>query len=110
MRRRIMNTMKRIEVVLERDQLEIVCRVICQHATGYTLIPGVHGFGHHGPHEGDMAVVVTVVTRDHVDPILDVLLPLLNQRSGVVLVTDVSVVRGEYFVPELKVQQLGPRS
>jgi nitrogen regulatory protein PII len=109
MRRRIMNTMKRIEVVLEQEQLEMVCRVICQHATGYTLIPGVHGFGHHGAHEGNMAVVVTVVTRDHVDPILDVLLPLLNNRSGVVLVTDVAVVRGEYFVPELKGRQLEPR-
>lgn len=108
MRRRIMNTMKRIEVVLEQDQLETVCRVICQHATGYTLIPGVHGFGHHGPHEASMAVVVTVVTRDHVDPILDVLMPLLDKRSGVVLVTDVSVPRGEYFVPELKQPRLEP--
>jgi nitrogen regulatory protein PII len=108
MRRRILNTMKRLEIVLERDQVEMVCRVICEHATGYTLIPDVRGFGHHGYHEHDMVVIVTVVTRDHVDPILDVLLPLLNRRSGVVLVTDVSVVRGEHFVPELK-QQAAPR-
>jgi nitrogen regulatory protein PII len=102
MRRRILNTMKRIEIVLERDQLEMVCGVICQHATGYTVIPDVRGFGHHGHHRDGMVVVVTVVTRDHVDPILDVLIPLLNHRSGVVLVSDVSVLRGEYFVPELK--------
>jgi hypothetical protein len=102
MRRRILNTMKRLEIVLEHDQLDMVCRVICEHSTGYTLIPGVTGFGHHGHRQGEMAVVVTVVTRDHVDPILDVLIPLLNRRSGVVLVSDVSVLRGEYFVPELK--------
>jgi len=102
MRRRILNTMKRLEIVLERDQLDMVCRVICEHSTGYTLIPDVKGFGHHGYHEGDMVVVVTIVTRDHVDPILDVLIPLLNHRSGVVVVSDVSVLRGEYFVPEIK--------
>jgi len=102
MRRRILNTMKRLELVLERDQLDMVCRVICEHATGYTVIPDVTGFGHHGHREHDMVVVVTVVTRDHVDPILDVLIPLLNRRSGVVLVSDVSVLRGDYFVPELK--------
>ncbi|MDB5070794.1 MAG: nitrogen regulatory protein [Candidatus Eremiobacteraeota bacterium] len=102
MRRRILNTMKRLEIVLERDQIDMVCGVICDHATGYTVIPDVRGFGHHGHHHDDMAVVVTVVTRDHVDPILDVLLPLLDRRSGVVLVSDVSVLRGEYFVPEIK--------
>ena len=108
MRRRILNTMKRLEIVLERDQLDMACRVICEHATGYTVIPDIKGFGHHGYREGDMVVVVSVVTRDHVDPILDVLLPLLNRRSGVVLVTDVSVVRGEYFVPELKKPAAAP--
>ncbi|MEA2720073.1 MAG: hypothetical protein QOJ39_1937 [Candidatus Eremiobacteraeota bacterium] len=102
MRRRILNTMKRLEIVLERDQLPMVCRVISEHATGYTVIPDVTGFGHHGHREGDLVVVVSVVTRDHVDPILDMLVPLLNRRSGVVLVTDVSVLRGEYFVPEIK--------
>lgn len=102
MRRRIMNAMKRVEIVLERDQLDAVCSVICRHATGYTVIPDITGFGHHGPRQGDMVVLVTIVTRDHVDPILDTVQPLLDHRSGVILVSDVQVVRGEYFVPELK--------
>jgi hypothetical protein len=102
MRRRILNAMKRLDIVLERAQLEAVCSVVCRHATGYTVIPEVSGFGHHGSRDRDMVVLVTVVTRDHADPILDAVLPLLDRRSGVVVITDVQVVRGEYFVPELK--------
>ncbi len=107
MRRRILNSMKRLEIVLERDQIPMVCGVLTEHATGYTIIPEVTGYGHHGTHkEGDIVLLVTVVTRDHVDPILDVLIPLLNQRSGVVLITDVQVLRGDHFVPELKTRSL----
>jgi nitrogen regulatory protein PII len=107
MRRRILNTMKRLEIVLERDQIPMVCGVLSQHATGYTIIPEVTGYGHHGTRkEGETVLLVTVVTRDHVDPILDILIPLLNQRSGVVLISDVQVLRGEHFVPELKTQTL----
>jgi len=102
MRRRILNTMKRLEIVLEREQLGAVTSLVCEHATGYTVIPEVTGFGHHGLRDRDIVVLVTVVTRDHVDPILDAVIPLLDHRSGVVLITDVQVVRGEYFVPELK--------
>jgi hypothetical protein len=102
MRRRILNTMKRLEIVLERDQVSAVRGVLQEHATGYTVIPGCTGFGHHGQRDGDLVLLVTVVTRDHADPILDAVLPLLDQRSGVVLITDVQVVRGEYFVPEMK--------
>ncbi len=102
MRRRILNTMKRLEIVLERDQVELIRGVLQEHATGYTVIPDCTGFGHHGPRDGDLVLLVTVVTFDHADPILDAVLPLLDGRSGVVLITDVQVVRGEYFVPELK--------
>jgi hypothetical protein len=109
MRRRILNTMKRLELILEQDQVEAVRVVLEQHATGYTVIPGCTGFGHHGRREGDLVLLVTVVTRDHADPILDAVLPILDRRSGVVLITDVQVVRGEHFVPELKLK-LAPRA
>jgi nitrogen regulatory protein P-II len=102
MRRRILNTMKRLEIILERDQVDAVRGVLQEHATGYTVIPGCTGFGHHGKRDGDLVLLVTVVTRDHADPILDAVLPLLDRRSGVVLITEVQVVRGEHFVPELR--------
>ncbi|GAC1571492.1 MAG: hypothetical protein NVS3B7_01670 [Candidatus Elarobacter sp.] len=94
--------MKRLEIVLEHDQIPVVRAILDAHTTGYTTIPGVTGFGHHGERNGDLSLVLTVVTRDHVDPILDQLLPLLDRRCGVVTITDVAVVRGEYFVPEIK--------
>jgi nitrogen regulatory protein PII len=102
MRRRILNTMKRLEIVLEREQLPAVQRVLAEHATGYTVLPEVTGFGHHGEHEDDIVLVMAVVTRDHIDPILDQLLPLLHTCSGNVLLSDVQVMRGEYFVPEVR--------
>ncbi len=110
-RRRILNPMKRLEIVLEREQLPVMQELLDQHATGYTVIPGITGFGHHGFRENQIVLLVTVVTRDHVDPILDQLIPMLNERSGVVVISDVAVLRGEYFVPEIKDQQLrAPRS
>lgn len=106
MRRRVLNTMKRLEVVLERDQLPWVRQVLQEHATGYTLVPGCTGFGHHGFHEGELVLLVTVVTVEHLDPILDALLPLLDRRSGVVLISDVQVPRGEHFIPEVRDRML----
>ncbi len=98
--------MKRLEIVLERDHLPRARAVLDEHATGYTVIPQVTGFGHHGFREDDIVLLVTVVTRDHVDPILDELMPMLNERSGVALISDVSVLNGEYFVPECKDRHL----
>lgn len=94
--------MKRLEVVIERRQLPLLQRVLDEHATGYTILPEVTGFGHHGCREGSLVQLVTVVTRDHLDPIVDELLPMLDRCSGVVLITDVQVLRGEHFVPEVK--------
>lgn len=102
MRRRVLNTMKRLEIVLEQDQLTRVRHVLEEHATGYTMIPTCTGFGHHGFREENLVLVVTVVTFEHIDPILDALLPILDQRSGVVLISDVQVLRGEHFVPEVR--------
>ena len=107
-RRRILNTMKRLEIALERGQLPAVRALLDEHATGYTVIPDVTGFGHHGFREGELVLLLTVVTREHVDAILDELVPMLNDRSGVVLISDVSVLRGEYFTPEVRDKVLRP--
>jgi hypothetical protein len=67
----------------------------------------VTGSGHHGVHDGDIAMMISIVTPDHLDPVLDRLGPLLNDRSGIVTVSEVSVLRGEYFVPECARRWLG---
>lgn len=94
--------MKRLEIVLECAQLPAVRRLLDDHATGYTVVHDVTGFGHHGLRERALIFVITVVTREHFDPIVDALLPLLGTRSGVVMISDVEVLRGEHFVPELR--------
>ena len=99
-RKRIFNTMKRLEIVCDRDCLPALRMMLDCHATGYTVVRDVGGFGHHGERNGDIVMVVTVVTLDHVDPILDQLLPMLDNYSGIVTLTDVDVLRGEYFTPE----------
>ena len=67
------------------------------------MIPSCTGFGHHGIREDDLVLLVTVVTFEHIDPILDAArADALDKRSGVVLISDVQVLRGEHFVPEVR--------
>ena len=99
-RKRIYNAMKRLEIVCEREALPAVKMILDCEATGYTVLRDVWGSGHHGERYGDLAMVVTVVTLDHVDTILDQLLPILDRSSGIVSIGDVNVLRGEYFTPE----------
>jgi nitrogen regulatory protein PII len=102
MRRRIVNLMKRLEIVLEHAQLHRVRMILDEHATGYTVIPNVTGYGHHGCREGGLLMIVTIVTPDHVDPIVDALLPVLYERCGIVTIGEVGVLNATHFVPELK--------
>jgi nitrogen regulatory protein PII len=94
--------MKRLEMVVETSAVPAVVAVLGKHATGYTIVPNVSGFGEHGAREDDIVLLVTVTTTDHVDPILDAIMPLLSARSGIVMITDVTVLRAEHFIPEVR--------
>jgi len=83
-------------------QMARLTRLLDDHATGYTVIDGVSGFGHHGRREGDLVMVLTVVTKEHAEPVLDGAIAMLNARSGVACISDVAVMRGEYFTPECR--------
>ena len=75
------------------------------HATGYTIIGNISGKGHHGVREAhfmfseqeSLEIVLTVVPEERVGPILAGLRPLFERHSGLMLVTDVTVSRQEYF-------------
>jgi hypothetical protein len=105
-RHRILNTMKRLEIVLDCARLPAVRRLLDDHATGYTIVHDATGYGHHGLREREMVVLITVVTREHFDEMADVLYPMFADRSGVVMISDVDVLRGEHFVPECRGQNL----
>jgi nitrogen regulatory protein PII len=94
--------MKRIEIVVEASRLDAFVAIIGKHATGYTLLPQAAGLGEHGYRERDMVVLVTVVTEDHLDAVIESVRPLLNERASIILVSDVSVVRPEHFIPEVR--------
>jgi nitrogen regulatory protein PII len=101
-RERFLSKMKRVEIVVEAQQIDRLVRIVEKHATGYTLVPGVTGFGEHGLREQGMVVLVTVVTEEHLDAILAAILPSLNERANILLVSDVMVLRPEHFIPEVR--------
>ncbi len=101
-RERFLSKMKRIEIVVEEQRVDALVKIIEKHATGYTLVPGATGLGEHGFRERGMVVLVTVVTEAHLDAILAAVLPSLNERANILLVSDVMVLRAEHFIPEVR--------
>ncbi len=99
---RIFSKMKRIEIVVEPDQVETLVKLIERHSTGYTLVPGATGLGEHGYRDKDMVLLVTVVTPEHMDAIIEAILPSLNEHANIVLITEVAVLRAEHFIPEVR--------
>jgi hypothetical protein len=101
-RERFLSKMKRIEIVVDAQRVDALVRIVEKHATGYTLVPGATGLGEHGFREQGMAVLVTVITEEHLDAIVQAILPSLNERANIVLVSDVMVLRAEHFIPEVR--------
>jgi nitrogen regulatory protein PII len=100
--------MKKLEIVVAGEDVSDIRELLADFVSGYTQIAPVSGRGHGGYHEGRLlfndvsaqAMIVTVVQPDALEPLLEGLLPLLELRSGVVWVSDVSVARAAYFSPE----------
>jgi len=98
--------MARIEVVVDGEHVPTVRDLLlAAGATGYTALPGVSGFGHHGPHEGrllfndrnSLSMIISVVTPDRVDAVVAGIRQLLDEHHGVVFVSETHVSRPEYF-------------
>jgi hypothetical protein len=101
-RQRLLSKMKRVEIVVESSRVDALVRIVERHDTGYTLVPGATGLGAHGFCEANMVLLVTVVTDEHLEGIIEALLPSLDERANIVLITDVSVLRAEHFIPEVR--------
>ncbi len=109
-RERFLSKMKRIEIVVEAQRIDALVRIVEKHATGYTLVPGATGLGEHGFRELGMVVLVTVVTEEHLDAIVEAILPSLNERANIVLVSDAMVLRAEHFIPEVRAATRGGKA
>ena len=98
--------MVKVEVVVAGDDVPTVRRVFeSARATGWTSVSNVSGLGHGGLHQGGLLfneraalqLLITVVPEDRADALVAGLRTLLEERSGVMFVSEVAVSRPEYF-------------
>lgn len=98
--------MKKVEVIVRGQFLKDVEALLDRvKVSGYTIIPDISGKGHHGMHEGhlmfnemhSMVMVVTVMPKEKVPTVLAGMKPMLEHHSGVVFISDVEVIRRDYF-------------
>lgn len=101
-----LTAMTKIEVVVNGDDVSEVGEVLTTcGATGYTVLSGVSGLGHRGFHQGRLhfndrdalRMVLTVVPDERSDAVISSLRAFLEDRPGVLFVSDSYVSRPEYF-------------
>lgn len=98
--------MTRVEVIVDGEQARLV-RDLFQDAgaRGWTAVPGVSGFGHHGEHAGRLLFndreglhwLFTVVPPERAEPLVAAVRRVLDEHRGVVLVTETYVSRPDHF-------------
>lgn len=98
--------MQKVELVIGGDAVPAVKDLFGQAGvTGWTGIPNVSGFGHGGFHQGRLlfnerdalSLLITVVPEERLAPLVSGLRALLEDRPGVMFVSETSVSRPEYF-------------
>lgn len=101
-----LTAMTKIEVVVHGDDVPAIGEVLTTcGATGYTVLSGVSGLGHHGFHQGRLHfndrdalhMVLTVVPDDRSDAVTAALRAFLEDRPGVLFVSESYVSRPDYF-------------
>ncbi|MGP1274062.1 MAG: P-II family nitrogen regulator [Caulobacterales bacterium] len=97
---------KRLEIIIEMPavpRLESVLRKA--GVKGWTVLPAKSGQGRNGnwaregqiTEAGRMVMVLTVIDPAVLDTVLDSVYALLERQIGIVMVSDVQVVRGDRF-------------
>lgn len=97
---------KRLEIIVEKTFVRRITALLGAHegVTGFTVLPCLGGQGHQGRREPDAItdvldnVMIVVITKEEVaNPLLDALMPLLEDGVGIVYLSDVEVVRAAHF-------------
>jgi PII-like signaling protein len=97
---------KKVEIIIEASMVERLCKALKEGgATGYTVTPAVKGSGTNGTwsrrgmisESQRMYVVLTVLDESDLEGALEKVYALLSRQIGIVIVTDVQVIRGERF-------------
>ena len=89
-RERILTLLTRLNERLERAGV-----------TGYTIVNHLSGKGSHGFHEGHvmfnedsvLIMIITAVSEELVQPILEGFAPFFSEHTGVIFISDIQVSR-----------------
>lgn len=96
---------KRIELIVESAVVDrLVAQIEVIGASGYTTHPVIGGKGHHGtwqelgvtPGTGMLAIVV-IASPELADRLVPKLYEVMADFSGVILISDVDVIRSTHF-------------
>jgi len=96
---------KRIELIVESAIVDrLVAAIEAEGASGYTTHPVSGGKGHHGawqeigitPGSGKLAIVV-IASPELADRLVPKLYAAMADFSGVILMSDVEVIRSAHF-------------
>ena len=101
-----LHRLRKLEVVVHAEDRGVVEDLLkAAGLGGWTLLRDVAGLGHSGTHQGraifsdDTGLVMFVVVAEH--PVIDDaargLARLFERRPGVLFLSDVEVVRSDYF-------------
>lgn len=98
--------MVKIEIVVDASDAAAVERLLeSQGATGWTAVPGLSGFGHHGRRQGRLlfndtggqTLMMTVVPSGLAEALVAGIQEILATRPGVMFVSEAYVSRPYYF-------------
>ncbi len=97
---------KRIEIMVETPLMGRVIDILDDlGVSGYTVMPAIAGRGQDGPWHrdgqvgrvGSVVQILCIVDESKEHDVLDPLFRLVSRQIGIVTVSDVRVVRAEYF-------------
>jgi nitrogen regulatory protein PII len=96
---------KRIEIIVEAARAPaIVAMIEAAGAKGYTIVPSVSGKGNRGirdeAHLSDVfrnVMIIVFAAEEIARRIIDQSQPLLENYAGIVVLSDVEVIRDEHF-------------
>ena len=101
--------MKKMEVIIRGDLWKYLEEVLNDSSiTGYTVIRDVSGKGHQGYHGGRLIfnekdsylMLVAVSSEENIEKVIQQINPFVTENSGVIFVSDTSVIRASYFSKE----------
>ncbi|MHB1176336.1 MAG: P-II family nitrogen regulator [Sulfuriferula sp.] len=97
-----LSTLKKLEIILEGEHQAFATDLLERAGvTGYTIVNKLSGKGSHGFHEGHvmfnedsvLIMIITAVSEELVEPILEGFAPFFNEHTGVIFVSDIQVSR-----------------